>query len=137
MIVQKVLRSLHLIFYAKVGSIEEIKDLEKLMMDELHRILTAYEMRTKKENSAWKEENFKESKKIKGHKLYDFYIHELDIEEAQYVRKLKRGSRKHKGKLPFICFNCGRVGNFATKCPYEKGKTMMMMAIMSKKNITI
>ena len=34
--------------------------------------------------------------------------------------KLKRGSGKHKGKLPFICFNCGRVGYFVVKCPYAK-----------------
>jgi hypothetical protein len=49
MIVQKVLRSLPLIFDAKFSSIEEIKDLDKLTMDELHGILTAYEMRTEKE----------------------------------------------------------------------------------------
>ena len=36
------------------------------------------------------------------------------------MRKLKRGSDKHKGKLAFISFNCGRVGNFFAKCPYEK-----------------
>jgi hypothetical protein len=36
------------------------------------------------------------------------------------VRKLKRGSGKYKGKLPFKFFNCGRVGNFVAKCPYEK-----------------
>jgi RNA-binding protein YlmH len=49
MIVQKVLRSLPLRFGAKVSSIEEIKDLDQLTMDEFHGILTAYEMRTKKE----------------------------------------------------------------------------------------
>jgi hypothetical protein len=69
MIVQKVLRSLPLIFDAKVSSIEEMKDLEKLMMDELHGILTAYEMRTEKENPTWKEATFKASKKTKGHKF--------------------------------------------------------------------
>jgi hypothetical protein len=41
MIVQKVLRSLPLRFDVKVFSIEEIKDLDKLTMDELHGILTA------------------------------------------------------------------------------------------------
>jgi hypothetical protein len=35
------------------------------------------------------------------------------------MRKLKRGFEKYKGKLPFKCFNCGRVGNFSAKCPYE------------------
>jgi hypothetical protein len=39
MIVQKVLRSLPLIFDAKVSSIEEMKDLDSLTMDELHGIL--------------------------------------------------------------------------------------------------
>jgi hypothetical protein len=41
MIVQKVLRSLHLIFDAKIYSIEKMKGLKKLMMDELHEILIA------------------------------------------------------------------------------------------------
>jgi hypothetical protein len=54
MTVQKVLMSLPLRFDAKVSTIEEMKDLEKLMMDEIHGILTAYEMRTKKENPTWK-----------------------------------------------------------------------------------
>jgi len=36
------------------------------------------------------------------------------------MRKVKLGSGKHKGKLPFICFDCGRIGNFVAKCPYEK-----------------
>jgi hypothetical protein len=36
------------------------------------------------------------------------------------VINLKRGSSKYKGKLPFKCFNCGRVGNFVAKCLYEK-----------------
>jgi hypothetical protein len=56
MIVQKVLRSLPLRFDAKVSSIEEMKDLDSLTMDELHGILIAYEMRTEKENPSKKEE---------------------------------------------------------------------------------
>jgi hypothetical protein len=38
MIVQNVLRSLPLIFDAKVSTIEEMKDLDSLTMDELHGI---------------------------------------------------------------------------------------------------
>ena len=77
MIVQKVLRSLPFRFDAKVFAIEEMKDLDSLTMDELHEILTAYEMiRTEKENPTPKEATFKASKKTKGHKSYDFSIHE-------------------------------------------------------------
>jgi hypothetical protein len=47
-IVQKVIRSLPLRFDAKVYVIEEMKDLEKPMMHELHWILTAYDMRIEK-----------------------------------------------------------------------------------------
>jgi hypothetical protein len=54
------------------------------------------------------------------------------------VRKLKRGSEKHKGKfLPFICFNCGRAGNFVVTFPYEKREIVMMRIIILNKNITI
>ena len=34
---------------------------------------------------------------------------------------LKWGTDKFKGKLPFKCFNCGKIGHFASKCPYAKG----------------
>ena len=37
------------------------------------------------------------------------------------MRKLKRGTGKFKGKLPFKCFNCGKVGHFSSKFPYAKG----------------
>ena len=36
------------------------------------------------------------------------------------MRNIKRGSDKYKGKIPLNFFNGGRVGHFATKCPYEK-----------------
>jgi hypothetical protein len=39
------------------------------------------------------------------------------------VRKLKKGYGKYKGKLPFKCFNCGKVGHFLTKCPYAKDES--------------
>ena len=44
-IVQKVLRSLPSRFNPKISIIKEIKDLDNLTVDDLHGILTAYEMR--------------------------------------------------------------------------------------------
>ncbi len=64
-VVQKVLRSLPTRFDYKMSALEERTDLEKLEMDELHGILTAYEMRTSGENSFRKEEAFKVAKKDK------------------------------------------------------------------------
>jgi hypothetical protein len=43
-IVQKVLRSLPMRFNPKISTLEDRKYLDKLTMDELHGILTAYEM---------------------------------------------------------------------------------------------
>jgi len=39
---------------------------------------------------------------------------------ANFVRKLKRGTGKYKGMLPLICFNCGKIGHFASKFPHAK-----------------
>jgi len=44
-IVKNVLRSLPSIFNPKISTIEELNDLYKLKMDELHGILIAYEMK--------------------------------------------------------------------------------------------
>jgi hypothetical protein len=46
---------------------------------------------------------------------------EPDEIEVKFVKRLKKGSGKYKGKLPFKRFNCGRIGHFANKCPH-KGK---------------
>ena len=32
----------------------------------------------------------------------------------------KNGTEKYKGNLPLKCFGCGRIGNFSSKCPYNK-----------------
>lgn len=42
------------------------------------------------------------------------------------MKKLQMGTRKFKGKIPFKCFACDRVGHSASKCShkenYDKGK---------------
>ena len=50
------------------------------------------------------------------------------------MRKIKRGHGKCKGKLPFKGFECGRVGNFASKFPLKKVETMIVMKSLSIKN---
>jgi hypothetical protein len=49
-IVQKVLRSLPIIFDPNISALEEREDVNSIMMEELHGIFIAYEMRTEQEN---------------------------------------------------------------------------------------
>jgi hypothetical protein len=91
-------------------------------MDELHVILTSYEIRTKKDNPSRKEEIFKESKKRRKNKKKTksncSCSDDLDEDEeiTNFVRKLKRETCKYKGKLPLKCFD-GKICHFYSKCP--------------------
>ena len=46
------------------------------------------------------------------------------MNEEQFVRRMKKGSGKYKGKMPFKCFNYGKICHLASKCPHkQKGQT--------------
>lgn len=74
------MRSLPLRFNPKVSTIEELKDIQNLKMDELHGIITTYEMRTWKEKSGLKEATFKTLKRRRRPKGYDHSNLEADEE---------------------------------------------------------
>jgi hypothetical protein len=110
-LVQKILRSLPDRFNSKVSAIEELNDIKTLQFDQLLGTLTAYEMRIIKYKPTSREASFKADKNEDS---------EPDEIEEKIVKRLKKGSGKYKGKLPFKCFNCGRIGHFSNKCPQKK-----------------
>jgi hypothetical protein len=89
-------------------------------MDRLHGIMTAYEMRIKKYHPDIKDAIFKASVKSSTSQDHDSLEHFSDEEEANFVIKLKRGSGKYKGMLPFKCFHCGKICHFSSKCPVKR-----------------
>ena len=55
----------------------------------------------------------------------------MDVSEEKFVRRLKKGSGKYKGNMPFKCFKCGKIGHFSFKFPSStKGRPLMMMKVI-------
>jgi hypothetical protein len=111
LLVQKILRYLPDRFNQKVFAIEELNDLKILPIDQILGTLNAYEMRISKYKSITIEAYFKEDKNTDS-ELYDI--------EEKFVRRLKKGSSKYQGKIPFKCFNYSKIDHFSSKCPHKK-----------------
>ena len=98
-IVQKILRSLPMRFDSKISAIEEKTNLDTMTVDKLHGTPTAYEMRTEQEDPSGKEETFKASnqKRTSKPRPKSEYSNNDEFdreEEANFVRKIKRGTCK-------------------------------------------
>jgi hypothetical protein len=89
---------------AKISTHEDRPDLDNLTVDELHGILTTYEMRVGQEKKIKGETTFEASKSRKKHEkvpnedLLEIY----DEEVYNFMKKLKKGIGKYKGKFPLI-----------------------------------
>lgn len=114
-IVDKILRTPPMRLDTKVFVLEERKYLYKITMNALHGTLNTYKMRTKKKQSPKKEFTLKDSQSTKKHMHTSktSSSEESDEEEPNFVKKMTRGFRKHKCKLPFQSFNCGKIGHLA------------------------
>jgi len=131
-IIRKILRTLPGRFNPKVSVLKYSANLDKLNKEELHGVLIAYEMRLdEEEGTSDLETTFIASKKTNKdkqpsiEKTCTYKCEEKgddeeglsDEEYSYFMRKLKIGKGKFKGKLPLICFSCNEVGHFAAKCP--------------------
>ena len=77
---------------SKVSTLEERDYLDHVTVDELHGILTAYEMRTGPNKSSRKEAEFKASSKNQSENL--------DDEESLYIKNLRRVLENIKESYP-------------------------------------
>ena len=108
-----------MIYNPKISTLEDRENLDKLTMNELYGILIAYVMRIGQDNSQKKEATLKASKVAKKFKT-KIQSEDFDDEATLLVKNIKKGTSKYKGKLSLKYFNCGGIGQFASKFPYPK-----------------
>lgn len=96
--------------------IEESHDLDKYTLDQLLSSLSSFEIfemdDIKKEEVA-----LNVSKKPKDELEAS---EEMDELEENFIRRLQIGTKKYTVKLPFKCFNYGRIGHYTSRCMYKE-----------------
>jgi hypothetical protein len=107
---------------ANISKIEDRLDLDTPTFDQLHGIFIAYEMRTRNAKSSKRETTFKSSKRnMRQEKNNNDELSDISNEEsANFIKKLKKRTRKYKGKTLLLYLNYGKIGHFANKCPYPR-----------------
>ena len=85
-VVSKILSTLPMRYDSKVSTLEERDDLKKVTVNELHGILTVYEMRTRHDKKSKKEAAFKVTSKNQ--------LENIDDEEGLFVSRLDKGIGK-------------------------------------------
>lgn len=87
-------------------------------LDQLYGPLSTFEISKFEElQNVEKEGTFKVTKKIED---VPKTINDPDGNEANFVRRLNKGFEKYKGKLPLKCFDCERIGHYATRCTFRE-----------------
>lgn len=98
----------------KISSIEETYDPNKFTKEEIYGRLSAFEMKKFGKSKKKSESSFKASKE-------DPEDERSTEMEANFLRKLKKGTTKYKGMLRIKCFGCGNIGHIAAR--YSKKRS--------------
>lgn len=115
--VRKMTRTLPNCYEPKKYAIEESHDMDKYTLDQIFATLFTVEIAQLNDQCNEKKEiTFKITKKIDELETSNH----MDEVEANFVRRWKKGSKKHKRKFPIKCFNCGSIGHFSSICTFRE-----------------
>ncbi|GJU54268.1 zf-CCHC domain-containing protein [Tanacetum coccineum] len=116
---RKFLRALHPKWRAKVTTIEELKDLTSLSLDELIGNLKVHELIIKKDSKIVKAKGERKSLAIKAKKeSSDEECSTSESEDEEYAMATFQRSRDDKnGKCDRKCFRCGDPNHLIGGCP--------------------
>lgn len=115
-VIEKILMTILVSYNDKILVIEETYDPKKFTKEDLFGILIAFEVRK------FGKDKYKSETAIKEFEGGPYDEERSNEMEANFVRKLKKGTGKYKGMLPFKRFRCGNIGHIATRCPKKRAR---------------